>query len=595
MVYFRGFGGMMKKIFPLFLFLFFLFPLSAETLRLDTFSSSKFISDINNAVLSESPEVLVKAATPYLSKMRGSSIPNCFGCSLYLIKTTENAAPEIQLAAADLAIKFSDDLPEIHHHYLVRLIHFAPTRLDKIIYHFFKAADRSFRFAFADSVIFLFVGKLSAICLIFFVIFIGIMFLKYTGPVIHKYKHLVGFSKFYAIGFTLTFFLSVWLVSDNFNNMIYILIPFLLFFGDLGTKAEKATLYITVVIFAFTSAASMAAEKSKVSLYNQDTAYTHLLSVISPDLTSEDNIDLSQPGGYMAKGFLFLYNGNFSRAAFNLKKELSSVEDPEIKIILENALGIALTSNGNQKEAVTYLKKAYESSGNPKIGYNLSKVLHEDDQKEESRKLEKKLLYSSSSESFSFPYIYISDASKIWKHLCYGNSATSSRNKINSIVYIALALLFYFFILIIKYCYMGKLHISRCLECGNIMCSKCNAGGNDVCAVCKLMKADYTLFKRGEREIYEAKRENFFRRRSIIMNILTFIIPGGGLIFIDKTFEGAVCLAAPLTVTLIYFMNTMGLVVDKTDGTVIRIAIISIDLFIYCVSVIRALFAVRRD
>ena len=36
-------------------------------------------------------------------------------------------------------------------------------------------------------------------------------------------------------------------------------------------------------------------------------------------------------------------------------------------------------------------------------------------------------------------------------------------------------------------------------------------------------------------------------------------------------------------------------VVDKTDGTVIRIAIISIDLFIYCVSVIRALFAVRRD
>ena len=146
------------------------------------------------------------------------------------------------------------------------------------------------------------------------------MFLKYTGPVIHKYKHLVGFSKFYAIGFTLTFFLSVWLVSDNFNNMIYILIPFLLFFGDLGTKAEKATLYITVVIFAFTSAASMAAEKSKVSLYNQDTAYTHLLSVISPDLTSEDNIDLSQPGGYMAKGFLFLYNGNFIRAAFNLKK-----------------------------------------------------------------------------------------------------------------------------------------------------------------------------------------------------------------------------------------------------------------------------------
>ena len=71
------------------------------------------------------------------------------------------------------------------------------------------------------------------------------------------------------------------------------------------------------------------------------------------------------------------------------------------------------------------------------------------------------------------------------------------------------------------------------------------------------MKADYTLFKRGEREIYENRRENFFRRRSIIMNILTFTIPGGGLLFINKTFEGSFYLAVPLTVTLVYFMNTM--------------------------------------
>ena len=158
-----------------------------------------------------------------------------------------------------------------------------------------------------------------------------------------------------------------------------------------------------------------------------------------------------------------------------------------------------------------------------------------------------------------------------------------------------MALFFYIFIILLKYTYLGSFKLSRCLECGNIMCSKCNVGGNDVCAVCKLMKADYTLFKRGEREIYEARRENFFRRRSIIMNILTFTIPGGGLLFIDKTFEGALYLAVPLTITLVYFMNTMGLVVDKSDSLLMKIIIISADLFIYCVSVIRALFAVRRD
>ena len=585
----------MKKFFPFFPFFFFLFSLSAETLHLDTFNNSKFISDINNAVLSESPENLVKAATPYLSKMRSFSIPNCFGCSLYLIKTTENSAPDMQLAAADLAIKFSDDLPEVHHHYLTRLFHFAPTRPDKIILHFFKAFDRSFRFAFADSVIFLFIGKLSAISLIFFVIFIAVMFLKYTGSVVHKYKHLVGFSKFYAIGLVVTFSISIWLVSDNFNNMIYILIPFLLFFGDLGTRAEKATLYTAVILFVITSALSMTAEKNKASIYDQNVAYKHLLSVISPDLASEDNIDLSQPGGHMAKGFIFLYNGNFSRAAFNLKKELSSTEDPEIKLILANALGIALTSNGNHKEAAAYLREAYKNSGNPKIGYNLSKVLYEDDLKEESRRLEKELLYSASPESFSFPYLYVSDISKIWKYLCCGNSGINDKGKINSLVYIISAIFFYFFVVFIRYCYLGSLKLSRCLECGTVMCSKCNAGGNDVCAVCKLMKADSAIFKRGEREKYEIMRENFFRRRSIIMNILTFTVPGGGLLFIDKTLEGALYLAVPLTITLIYFMNTMGLVVDKADGTVIKTAIISIDLLIYFTSVIRALFAVRRN
>ena len=79
------------------------------------------------------------------------------------------------------------------------------------------------------------------------------------------------------------------------------------------------------------------------------------------------------------------------------------------------------------------------------------------------------------------------------------------------------------------------------------------------------------------------------------MNILTFTIPGGGLLFIDKTFEGAAYLAVPLTITLVYLMNTMGLVVDKSDSMLMRTIIISADLLIYCISVIRALFSVRRD
>lgn len=589
------FGGLMKKILLICLFFLSFFALSAETLHLSAFNNKDFVTDINNALISESPEILVKAASPYLSKIHELNIPNCFGCSLYLIKMTENADPEMQLAAADLAVKFSNDLPEVHHHYLTRLFHFAPSRPDKIVAHFFKAADRSMRFAFANSVIYLFIGKLSTICLIFFIIFVIVMFLKYTELAIHKYRHIVGFSKFYGIGILITFLVSMWLVGVNFNNLVFLIIPFLLFFGDLGTRSEKAALHIAVFLFVLTSAISMNAEKSKPSLYDQNIAYNHLIAVISPDLLPEENIDFSQPGAYMAKGFLFLYNGNFSRAAFNLKKELSSVKIPEIKTMLSNALGVALASNGKHREAIPYLREAYEISGDPKIGYNLSKVLDEAGFKDESSKIEKTLIYSAQPESFYYPSLHFPSAAKIWRYLCYGNEASSIRNIINPIVYIIAAILFYLFIVLLKYSYLGSFKLSRCLECGNIMCSKCNVGGNDVCAVCKLMKADYTLFKRGEREIYEARRDSFFRRRSIIMNILTFTIPGGGLLFIDKILEGSICLALPLTVTLVYFMNTMGLVVDKADGPLMKIIIISTDLFIYCISVIRALFSVRRD
>ena len=339
----------------------------------------------------------------------------------------------------------------------------------------------------------------------------------------------------------------------------------------------------------------MSSEKDKISQYDQNIAYSHLLAVFSPDLLTDENIDLSQPGGYMAKGFLFFYNGNFGRAAFNLKKELSSTEIPEVKMMLSNIIGIALALNGNPREAVPYLRSAYAKSNNEKIGYNLAKVLYESDFKEESLKLEKSLNSSASSESFPYPYIYFSDTSKIWKYFCYGNSSVNDRGKINSLIYVLFTIFFYFFVVFIRYCYLGSLKLSRCLECGTVMCSKCNAGGNEVCAVCKLMKADPNLFKRGEKEIYEARQENFFKRCSIIMNILTFTVPGGGLLFIDRTIEGALYLAFPLTISLIYFMNTMGLVIDYTDDSVLKTAIISIDLFIYCLSVIRALFAVRRN
>ena len=157
----------MKKMFSFIVFVFlFSFVLSAETLHSTYLDRSEFISDINSALTSESAEALVQAAAIYLTKMHEANIPDCFACSLYLIKITENADPKMQLTAADLAVKFSNDLPEVHHQYFSRLIRFTPLQADKILMQFFAAVKTSLHFIFKDSTNFLVLKSLSKICFI---------------------------------------------------------------------------------------------------------------------------------------------------------------------------------------------------------------------------------------------------------------------------------------------------------------------------------------------------------------------------------------------------------------------------------------------
>ena len=230
---------MKKTLLSLIFLSLFSFVISAETLHLSYFNKNEFISDINGALKSESAEALIQAATIYLTKMHEANVPNCFACSLYLIQVTDKAAPEIQLAAADLAVKFSNDLPEAHHHYLSRLVHLTPFHVDKISVQLVAAVRTSLHFIFSDSTNFLVVKSVSKICLIFFALFILVMMLKYPGIIIHKYKHLVGFSRFYAVAFIITFSFAAWIVSADFHNLIFIVIPLLIFSGIWEHAAKR--------------------------------------------------------------------------------------------------------------------------------------------------------------------------------------------------------------------------------------------------------------------------------------------------------------------------------------------------------------------
>lgn len=525
-----------------------LFPmlLSASGKQSYAIDPKAFVKDIDEALLAESPEMLVKNATKYLVSNRQRNIPNCFGCSLYLIKSTMESDPAIQLTAVDLAEKFSpNDLVEVHSHYLMRLASHAPFEIGRIFSEIGALFKGALRASFGDALIYTFLSDLLRCVTISFWIFIILMTFRHTSLLRHRYRHLFGFSKFYSIAFLVALVITGYVLIRSFQQALFLYIPLIVFYSNVVTSRERFILNFLFFIYLLFAGSQILLVNNSEFKNDPDVAYTNFNAIYSPDLLDSE-IDEKSPGGNIAKGFSYFYQGNYSRAVFYLKKGLSDEINPEIAVAMRNVIGVSLASYGKQKEGAEYIKAAYEASNDISIGYNMVRVLQEAQIDPDEAAIPPELRHPVGFAEFVYPFIKLPSPSAVWQHLCYGTDLSYRENRAKFLIFV-LGILFYaLFIHAITLSYLNKLKISRCEECGAVICSKCNPGITDVCAVCKLMKADSSLFKRGEREIYEAQRYTYFRRRTIFFYIFTFLIPGGGLIYVNRTFEGFTYLAASL-------------------------------------------------
>ena len=497
-----------------------------------------FVKDIDEALLTESPETLVKNATKYLVSNRQKNIPNCFGCSFYLIKSTMDSDPAIQLAAVDLAEKFSpNDLVEVHSHYLARLIIHAPFEVGKIFHELGAVIKGSLDAPFGDALVYTFLSDLLSCTTIILWIFILLMSFKHPSLIRHRYRHLFGFSKFYSIAFLVALVITGYVLIRSFQQALFLYIPLIVFLCNVVTRKERFILNFIFFFYLLFAGSQILLVNNKEFKNDPDIAYNNFNAIYSPDLL-EGEIDEKTPGGAIAKGFSYFYQGNYSRAVFYLKKGLSDETDPEIAVALRNVIGVSLASYGKQKEGAEYLKAAYDASGDISIGYNLVRVLQEAQIDPDEASIPAELKRPVGFAELVYPFVKIPSSSAVWRYLCYGDDLSYRENRAKFLIFVLSLLLYALFIHAITVSYLNRLKVSRCEECGAVICTKCNPGITDVCAVCKLMKADSSLFKRGEREIYEARRYSYLRRRTIFFYIFTFLIPGGGLITVNRTLEG---------------------------------------------------------
>ncbi len=556
-----------------------------------------FIQSMSEVLLQDKPELLAVKAAPFLKDKEISGIPNCFPCSLYLIRTTFKADPQTQLVAADLAVKFSPDLPEAHIHYLSRLIKYTPARFDRISNEFSATAVSFFKFPPRDAFFYSILDGVIKGCLILLFLFITVLLFKYIRLAHHKYMHLTGYSKFYAVMLAPALGVSAWILWQDQLNYTLVLLTAIMFFSGFSLIREKIILYsLFLIVIAAQSGIILTGANEDASV-DRMTALNHLNAIYSPASADIKKIDTDMPGGSMAKGYLFYYSGNHKRAVFHFKKELSAINEGEIKASIENATGLSYAAMGDYKEAIEYLKSSYDHSRKIGTGYNLAKVLYEGGMTEEGSALERNILERADSVTLNYAGLDLPPMNKVWRFVTSGKTSTKFENSVRFIIFILTNLFFFIFLTLIRINYLRSLKLTKCLECGDVICSKCNGGGEQVCAVCRLMKAAPDMFKEGEKAVYENKRELHFARESVTGMIINFLVPGGGLMFANRILEGFLYLLIIVTVSVQLTQNEMGLMYNMNTGSseTIRIIAIVVSVIFYLISIIRGYAVSRGD
>lgn len=589
------------RIFFSFTFFFFIFlnvqHICAENSEHSFIDGRRFTKDVKDALISGEESMLLEKTAMYLKEKEISHIPNCFECSLFLIRSTIDSSSAVQLVAADLAVKFSPDLPEARLHFISRLIKFAPFKTARILSETKEMIKAFFCFPPRDAFFYSVLNTILKACLVFIFIYFLIIGLKYPSLIIHRYMHLAGHSKFYAVSLALVVALSSWILVQNEHNLFLVIMTFLVFLTGVSVLREKIILYAVFIIALLAHGGIILTGASEDSSIDRKTAMNNLYAVYSPSSADIGKIGLSAPGGQMARGFIHFYKDEHEKAVFHLKKELGIISDGKIKTSIHNILGLSLAALGNYKEAVSYLKTAYDESGNIHIGYNLAKTMYEGGMTEDATNFEKQLLETAGAVTLSYPHIEYPGMFRAWRYVSSGKTGDRFENWVRFFLFILSALFFYMMLLLVRMNYIKGISLSRCLECGIVMCSKCNAGGQHVCVVCKLMKADPEVFLKGEKEKYEVRRNRFFARHSVYTSIFNFMCPGGGLIFSNKVLEGSAYLFITVFLSILIVNRNTGLVFNINTGdsgtmTFILTALIAV---IYLISIVRGFFVSRGD
>ncbi|MCK5808901.1 hypothetical protein KAH37_07960 [bacterium] len=583
----------MKRIFFLLLLLFFAAKLSADAPVPQELRSS-FKNLVDEAKVEPNDTFLISSLALFSTDMHKAHIPNCLSCSLYLLGAFKKDSLDRQLIASRYAIIISPDLPDGYFARFYNYFLYSPLSLSKHFSNLHVAFTVFSRSPASLSVYEYFTKALLNISLLILGIFSVILLIKHHKQSFHTVQHITGFSLFYLTMVVILFSVVLYHMIQSNGIILFLLMPLVAL--EMIVVSRKEWILLLILFFMATTLfiSHSLLKQYHANKYDQKIAQG-LINLYDPLFEKERGaLDGDEPHELYLKGMHFFYKGSIAQSLYYLKQALKLKQHKSVTISIHNTIGILEFQQQHIDQAIDATRKAWNASHDAGIGLNLVRLLFEADQAQEAAHLEQQIVTRT---TFLFPKIYLpsSKAMLVLLSAKKGHSQFFYHKPIMFGFSIILIMLVLFFL---KKSFVTNITITRCQECGSLICSECSHGSRDidVCAACQTIKQHRALISTADLKKHVHKQEIFAKKRTILELIAMMMVPGSGLILRDNVIEGLLYLSASILFISfgINFDNTIMLFSSTFSDSASLIIFFGIALAFFLLSLIRTIRALME-
>ena len=509
-------------------------PLAAADGVSPVFTAEFFKKQTQAGLAEMDDDRLIRNLTDLYGKFRTLNYPNCFECSLWLIQQSADTTSTKQLILAEYAARFSPDLPETHLNRFNAVLLNRPGDIGLMVSSISKYAITALRTPVRDA----FIGALCHLAMLFaaalFIVMMLVMSVKYGRSLAHLYSHVGSFSLFHMVIGVVVMLAAVVLAFKRVIGLEIFFILWIFFCYRIMRYRELAALIL--LLGAYLAAGIWLDLIAHTSPRGESDAVALFQAVYDPPFAEKVTVD-GNPAALFARGMQALYTGRPERADSLFESYAKQVSDHRRDALIDNLRGICAYQRGERDKARDLYSAALKKDERPEYLFNLSRALYSEGAIKEAEQLEMRAIAIAGRSNFDYPVIFLPRPYDFYREAAAITlpSGLMDDPLLRRAAGVLLLLLVATFLWSLG---AARIAISRCIECGDIICEECGGTDDEVCLTCRVIKAGKNLVGFEEQRAHAQRREQWSAQRRTLSVAAAVLTPGAGLIYNDRIIEG---------------------------------------------------------